>query len=369
MSNIISKEEAMQKYGELALPKENEEPWRYTDLRLFNLPKSSGTKVEIKIEGDTQFVKPLNTSDIKNFSKLFVPKDKIDFLHAASWKDGFLIQVPKNKSANIKISTNSDSSSHNIIILEENATLKLFYDYNCFGETTPGTDVQSASKHTGVKACISTDVTEIFSGASSNIQFVTTRKSQHAYNFSTMLCDLQKNANIKWVFAASGGKLTRIKVNSIFNGEGASSESIDMFTAKNGGHIDITTNAEHIAQNTTNNMHSRGVLYDNSSSIYRGLIKIDKQAQKTSSHLHGKNLKMSPDTTANSIPSLMIDANDVQASHGDSTSKVDENQVYYLMSRGLSKDQAEKMIVEGFFDPLLSRVPEEFRNVVEAVVK
>ncbi len=342
------------------MPKENEEPWRYTDLSMIKLPQNVGDKIKINVEGDSQFVKSMKETDnIINFSKLFVPKDKIDFLHAASWKDGFVITIPRSTSANIIISTTSDSSSHNIIILEENAQLKLFYDYNCSSETTPN----------GVKACISTDVTEIFAGGSSNIQFITTRESNNAFNFSTMICDLQKNASIKWVFAASGDKLTRIKTNSIFNGEGASSESIDMFVARNSGHIDITTNAEHIAKNTTNNMYSRGVLYDNSSSIYRGLIKIDKSAQKTSSHLHGKNLKMSADSLANSIPSLKIDANDVQASHGDSTSKVDENQVYYLMSRGLSKEQAEKMIVEGFFDPLLSKVPEEFRNAVEAIIK
>ena len=250
---FISKEEAMQKYNKLSLPKENEEQWRDTDLKLFNLPKSSGTKIEIKIEGDAQFIKPLNTDNIKNFSKLFIPRDKIDFLHAAAWKDGFLIQVPKNKSASIKIFTASDTSSHNIIILEENATLKLFYDYNCFGEVTPTNDAL-ASKNTGIGPFVSTDVTEIFAGESSNIQFITTRKSQQAYNFSTIFCDLQKNANIKWVFAASGSKLTRIKVNSIFNGEGASSESVDMFTARNSSHIDITKNTEHIAQHTTNNM-------------------------------------------------------------------------------------------------------------------
>ena len=350
MSNLISKEEAMQKYSELSLHKENEEPWRYTDLSMIKLPQNVGDKLEINVEGDKQFVKSVNDLEtFSHFSKLFMPKDKIDFLHASSWKDGFVITVPRNMSANINIATTSDSSSHNIIVLEENAQLKLFYDYNCSG--------------------LSTDVTEIFAGESSNIQFITTRTSQKAYNFSTMVCDLQKNANIKWVIAAAGDKLTRLKVNSIFSGDGASSESVDMFVARNSGHIDITTNAEHIAKNTTNNMFSRGVLYDNASSVYRGLIKIEKEAQKTSSHLHGKNLKMSPESLANSIPSLMIDANDIQASHGDSTSKVDENQVYYLMSRGLSKEQAEKMIVEGFFDPLLSKVPEEFRATIEAVIK
>ncbi len=131
------------------------------------------------------------------------------------------------------------------------------------------------------------------------------------------------------------------------------------------------TNAFHRVPNTSNNIFVKGVLKDASSSIYRGLIKIDKVAQQTNSYLSEHSLMIGKEALANSIPSLEIDANDVKASHGSTTGKVDEEQIYYLMSRGLTEKQAERLIIEGFFIPIIEKIPLESvrERITEAVEK
>ncbi|MBI2659014.1 SufD family Fe-S cluster assembly protein, partial [Candidatus Woesearchaeota archaeon] len=105
-------------------------------------------------------------------------------------------------------------------------------------------------------------------------------------------------------------------------------------------------------------------------SVYRGLIRIEKEAQKTYSYLENHILKLGDKTLANSIPSLKIDANDVKASHGATVGQIDEEHLFYLMARGLSRVEAEKLIVEGFFEPVIQKIPmEELKEKIREMVK
>ena len=112
-----------------------------------------------------------------------------------------------------------------------------------------------------------------------------------------------------------------------------------------------------------------GILKEESSSVYRGLILIAKEGQKTNSYLANHILKLGDKTLANSIPGLKIDANDVKASHGATVGQVNEEHMFYLMARGLSRKEAENLIVEGFFEPIIQKIPnEEIREKIRAVV-
>ena len=113
-----------------------------------------------------------------------------------------------------------------------------------------------------------------------------------------------------------------------------------------------------------------GILKDESTSVYRGLIRIEKIAQKTNSYLDNKILKLGEKTLANSIPSLKIDANDVKASHGATVGQINEDNMFYLMARGLSRQEAERLIVEGFFEPVIQKIPlEELREKIRGLVR
>ncbi len=148
-------------------------------------------------------------------------------------------------------------------------------------------------------------------------------------------------------------------VNLIFDKPGVSAEIIGLYNIKPGNKLDLTTIATHTVPNTSCYTKIKGVLNDNSQSSYIGKIIIQKSAQQTSSFLDDGILVIGENTKNRSDPVLEIEADDVKASHGATTGRIDEMQVYYLQSRGLSKDEAQQIIVNGFFEALLSEIKDE----------
>ncbi len=150
----------------------------------------------------------------------------------------------------------------------------------------------------------------------------------------------------------------------IFNRPGVTAELVGLYklgkdTLGNGEKLDFVTIANHQVPNTSCQTTIKGVLLDGGESSYTGKIKIAKEAQQTSSFLHDAVLVAGENTKNRSDPMLEIEADDVKASHGASTGRIDENQLYYLQSRGLTKAEATKIILEGFFESLLSKIGDE----------
>ena len=184
---------------------------------------------------------------------------------------------------------------------------------------------------------------------------------------------MRNDAQIKWAWGSFGGRINRLHIDTHFNGQGSSSENLGIIIGRKKQHLDCTTNAYHNVANTTNDMMINGIMMDNSSSIYRGLIKIRKEAQGTNSYLSNHMLKLSEKALANSIPALEIDANEVKASHGATVGQIDEEQIFYLRSRGLSLEESERLIAEGFFEPIIHKmenagIQEKFRAAILEVV-
>ncbi|MBI4052903.1 MAG: SufD family Fe-S cluster assembly protein [Candidatus Diapherotrites archaeon] len=169
-----------------------------------------------------------------------------------------------------------------------------------------------------------------------------------------------KNAVANMVQAEIGGKFSRVKVEQHFNGDGshAGTHKTVFFGTKD-QHFDITTDALHHGRQTKSDIVVKGALRDTSSTVYRGLIKIDKDAKGTDSFLQDRVLHLSKGVKSNSIPSLVIDNNDVKASHGATTSRLSDQMLFYLRSRGLSRELAQKIMVEGFLDGIVQGIPDE----------
>jgi Fe-S cluster assembly scaffold protein SufB len=147
--------------------------------------------------------------------------------------------------------------------------------------------------------------------------------------------------------------------NLIFNKEGVSAEIIGAYRLNTGEELNLTTVADHRVPNTSCLTKIKGVLLDGSKSDYTGKIAISKNAQQTNSFLEDNVLVLGEDVINNSSPLLEINANDVKASHGATTGRVSGEQIYYLTTRGLSREEAEKVIVEGFFTSLLNGIMDE----------
>lgn len=144
-----------------------------------------------------------------------------------------------------------------------------------------------------------------------------------------------------------------------FNKPGLKGEIMALFRLKEGQNLDLTTVANHQAPHTSCNTSVKGVLQDKCSSKYRGKIIIGKKAQQTVSYLEDNVLLVGDDIKNISEPVLEIDADDVKASHGATTGRINLEQIYYLQTRGLNKTEAEKLIVEGFFESLLKEIKDE----------
>ncbi|NMC12070.1 MAG: SufD family Fe-S cluster assembly protein [Chloroflexi bacterium] len=122
-------------------------------------------------------------------------------------------------------------------------------------------------------------------------------------------------------------------------------------------HFDHDTQQNHLAPHTTSDLLFKGALRDRSYSVWQGMIYVAPKAQKTDGYQANRNLTLSPEARADSIPGLEILADDVRCTHGATVGKIDADQMFYLQSRGISKKDAEKLIVEGFFDPIMQRIP------------
>jgi Fe-S cluster assembly protein SufD len=162
---------------------------------------------------------------------------------------------------------------------------------------------------------------------------------------------------MRWIGTLLGGKLLRQHTDTELEGQGAAMDMVGIFLASDRQHMDIDSFTDHIAPHTKGDVLYRGIIRDRARTIFQGLIKVQKAAQQTDSYLANHNLLLSPKARADSIPTLEIEANDVRCTHGATVGRVDEEQLFYLRSRGLSHDEAERLIVAGFVEPVLARIP------------
>ena len=371
------KEDALEKYKAIPMPKEKEEDWRYTEIEKLKLENFEPFETKVKIE-----ISDL-TSDLKEKGVIFtsinsaledypaalnyffrntkIEKDKFVALNAAFFGAGIFLYVPKNVEISEPLravfhAEGQNSIIHNLIVLEQNSKIDFIEEYS-----NQENDAEQ----------LNVGITEVFANNNSKINFYHLNNwTKNVDSIMNIIGTAERNAAVNWISGCFGGKLNRLKIDTLFNGEGSSCSNIGIFLGKGKEHIDFTTNVFHNVQHTTNNILVDGILRDESTSVYRGLIKIEKEAQKTFSYLENHILKLGDKTLANSIPSLKIDANDVKASHGATVGQVNEELLFYLMSRGLSRDEAQDLVVEGFFEPVIEKIPlEELRERIRGMVR
>jgi Fe-S cluster assembly protein SufD len=141
-------------------------------------------------------------------------------------------------------------------------------------------------------------------------------------------------------------------------GQGAEARVTGGYAGAGGQHLDYDTTQEHAAPNTTSDLAFRGILADRSTSVWRGMIRVDPGAQQTDAFQESRNLLLSADAHADAIPGLEIEANDVRCTHAAAVAQIDAEQIYYLTSRGLDEAAARSLIIEGFLQTLVQRLAE-----------
>jgi Fe-S cluster assembly protein SufD len=367
-----TKAEALKRYRELALPDTTQEAWRFTDLAGFDPDAFSAN-------GAKEIVKPLPMLDIDVSGLAVVGEAGIEIErvpegvtfepltehpllgtlvgadgkftahNAANWQHGLLVRVPKGvvleQPLYLRIANAVEGGSlfwRLLVIAEPESRFTLIEEYS---SATPGL------------AAYSNAVVELFVEQGAKLEYVSLQNlSQETWHFATHHASVGRDAELNWVAGGFGSKKGKTRIHNDLAGQGATSRVTGAYFADGTQHLDYDTFQEHIAPNTTSDFAFKGALRDQATTVWRGMIRVEPEAQKTNAYQENRNLLLSPKAHADAIPGLEILANDVRCTHGATLGQVDREQLFYLMTRGLSRSEAERLIVRGFFQDVLDRI-------------
>lgn len=274
--------------------------------------------------------------------------NKFTALHAALWDTGAFVYVPKNTKVDLPLQVilshtkGTGGYHHTLLIAEEGAEVTVVDDL------LGGEDgMQSA-------------VVEIIQRDNSIVRYMNLQDFDHSlWNFLTGRAVMGKDTDLRWIQVSWGSRLTKAYLDLDMTGEGVHGELLGIYFPTGRQHIDHQTLQIHRAPNCFSDLLFNGALKDKARSVYMGQIRVHKDAQKTDAYQRNGNLILDSGARADSVPGLEIEADDVRCTHAATAAQVEDEYVFYLMARGLSRAQAERMIVQGFFQAVLDRVPVE----------
>jgi Fe-S cluster assembly protein SufD len=201
-------------------------------------------------------------------------------------------------------------------------------------------------------------IVEVFLKQAAHLTLVTLQEwTGEVYDISTQRALMDRDSQLDWLVIGMGSSLTKSNIETALRGQGASTQMLGILWGYAKQHTDYHTVQDHIAPHTTSDLLYKGALTDEARSIFSGTIRVVKGAQATDAYQANRNILLSEHASAFPSPNLEIEANEVRCTHGASVGKVDRDQLFYLMSRGLSEDVATRMVVEGFFEDVLQREP------------
>ncbi len=276
---------------------------------------------------------------------------KFAALHAALWDHGAFVFVPRNCHAALPLRVicyNSQSGAamgHILVVLEENASATVQVEY----ASSPG---EAHASYIGA--------TELIVGAAGNLRYVSLQDwNRETFEFSHQRGLVGRDAQLDWVNGVMGSRLTKAFIEVDAVGTGANARVSGFFFADHDQFFDLDTQQNHNAPLTNTDLLFKGAARDNARTLWQGMIKSLPKMQKIDGYQVCRNLMLSDAARMDSIPGLEIEADDVACSHAATFGTLEEEPIYYLMSRGITRPQAQLMIIEGFFDELLQRIPFE----------
>ncbi len=212
---------------------------------------------------------------------------------------------------------------------------------------------------------------EVYTGRNAHLTFVELQSlGTNVWHFSHERVRVKQGGKVDWIFSAVGSHLTKNFSEIDLDGEGAIGKMSGFYFTDGDQHLDHDTQQNHLAPHTTSDLLFKGALRDKSRSVWQGMIYVAPGAQKTDGYQANRNLVLSRGARADSIPGLEILADDVRCTHGATVGQLEEEHLFYLMTRGLARPEAERLVVDGFFDPVLQRIPfEGVRQRLKAAIE
>jgi Fe-S cluster assembly protein SufD len=391
---------AWSRFESLGMPARNDEEWSRTDIRLFRIdryalpdgqpadgPAASGLLAEgVALGGQVESLDSgavRSTLDPKWAAKgvlfgsleqlvadhgdLLRPfferrvvdpaRDKFSALNAACWSTGALLFVPKRVVIDeplYALSGMTDGGvdlSKTLVILDEGA------------EATLLSETASATPQGGGFHCGSI---ELIVEPRARLRYVNLQNwGDQTWHFAHQKATVAADATLQWTIGALGGRLAKVNQHVALTGPHAEAQVNGVMFTQGKQHLSYNTHQHHMAASCRSDLLYKAALQDNSRTVWRGMIKVDRDAQKTDGYQRNDNLMLARTARADSIPGLEIEADDVRCTHGSTSGRVDEQQVFYAMTRGYTRQEAVRMIVTGFFQQVFDRITiESVRNAL-----
>lgn len=378
--------EAFDAFSSLPIPSQETEEWRYTDLSDLGLdfvPHVPG-------HGDAApdhpaAVRTTSNQDIAALGVVFcdldqaaeqhaelvepalhriVPANRTKFtaLHGAFRTGGTFLYVPPGVTVEAPLQTvtylDEDGAAvfpHTLVVVGEGAEVTFIDRYH-------GPDLARA---------LSVGVVELDIGPAARVRYASIQEwGDGVTHLGVQRAHVQRDADLRSLAIGFGASLARSEAETILRGQGAHSEMLGIFFADGTQHFDHRTEQDHVAPNCTSDLLYKGALRDKSRGVYSGWVHVRPGAQRTNAMQTSRNIILSEDAFARAIPNLEIEANDVRCGHAASVGPVEEDQLFYLESRGIPRDEAEQLIVFGFFNEVLDRITlEQVRSHAEVSIR
>ncbi len=279
--------------------------------------------------------------------------DAFTVLHDAFLAGGAYVKVPRGvvveKPIVVLHWSEGDglaSFPHTLVVAEDGAAVTVFDRYG-------STDTRAAGTGHFVDA-----VVELIVGENAHVRYLSVQEhGPHTWQVALQRAHLGRDASLKSSVVALGGSYARLRSESLLAGSGAESDLTAVYFGDGHQMLDFRTLQDHDAPNTRSDLLFKGAVEDTAQSVYSGLIRIRADAQKSVAFQTNRNLVLTEGADARSVPNLEIEASDVKCSHASTVGPVDDDQLYYLATRGVPPEEAERLIVLGFFDDVFDRLP------------
>jgi Fe-S cluster assembly protein SufD len=342
-----------------------EEEWRRTDLSGFNLAEAlshtEAPTIERAFEGLPAGVVFGSLHEAASqhgdllqehlHSLVKATEWKLAALQAASWQEGAFIHVPRGTEVTVPLrylvsQNGAPAFPHLLVVAEANSSVIVVHETT--GQSPAGTSLVNGA-------------VEIIARPDSRVRYVDLQGLDEggAYNFSTVRARLERGAELSASIIGLGARLSRTKLEIALEGEGSRAELLGLALGDGKQHFDYITLQDHTGPRTSSDLLFKAALDGASSMVWNGTVRIQNGATASQANQTSRNLLLSDKAKAAPIPVLEIEAHDVlQCSHGASAGPLDEEQRFYLESRGIPPEVAEKLLVEAFFREVIDRLPE-----------
>ena len=272
---------------------------------------------------------------------------------AAFWTGGVFIHVPRN----VKL----DKPIQSVYLIDEPGTAQYAHTLAVVGETSEcsireyclGAPIEGQALHAGAF--------ELYAQAGANVQLAHFHDwgPGQIHDISTKRVEIGRDAHVGWVPVHLGGRLIKQTLDIITAEQGSDMRHTGLYFTERDEHLDLFTSDKHERGHTTGDTVWKGALTGNSRASYEGLIHIVKDAQETHTYLQTHQMLLSQDAKGDAIPSLIVQTDNVSASHGGTVGELDEEQIFYMTSRGLPRSEAVRILVEGYFEEVVQRLNDE----------